>query len=105
MELQELCFHLKNRRRMYVLDDRYSTVVAFLEGFNAAHDGEPLSGFQDWVSRRILGSSSPMHWSYVVASKRMPEILDANIGIDQIPASLEILLIDDLAGLIEAFLG
>ncbi|MFJ9841624.1 hypothetical protein ACIRYZ_14365 [Kitasatospora sp. NPDC101155] len=105
MELRELCFHLKNRRRMYLLDDRYSTVVAFLEGFNAALDGEPLSGFQEWASHRILGSSCPVHWSYIVASERVSGILDGKIGIDQIPADVEILLIDDLAGLIEAFLG
>ncbi|MFJ9951266.1 hypothetical protein [Kitasatospora sp. NPDC091207] len=89
---------------MYVLDDRFSTVVAFIDGFNSALDGEPLAGFQDWASRRILGGSSPIHWSYLVASSRVPEIIDAETHIDQIPADIEIYLIDDLLNLIEAFL-
>lgn len=90
---------------MYVLDDRYSTAVAFVEGYNIALDGEPLSGFQDWVSNRILGSSCPVHWSYVVASIRVPGILDDKVGIDRIPADIEVNLIDDMIDLIEMFLG
>ncbi|MEU4113947.1 hypothetical protein AB0F71_05565 [Kitasatospora sp. NPDC028055] len=90
---------------MYVLDDRYSTVVAFLEGYNVALDGVPLSGFQDWVSCQILNSSCSVHWSYIVASTRVPGILDARTGIDQISANIEIALIDDLISLVEAYLG
>ncbi|MGV9263272.1 hypothetical protein ACWDRR_01250 [Kitasatospora sp. NPDC003701] len=89
---------------MYVLDDRFSTVVAFIEGFNSALDGEPLTGFQDWASHRILGGPSPIHWSYLVASSRVPGIIDAKTRIDQIQADIEIYLIDDLLNLIETFL-
>jgi hypothetical protein len=39
MNLSELCFHLRNRRGMYLPDGQFATAVAFIEGFNVALDG------------------------------------------------------------------
>jgi hypothetical protein len=103
MNIRDLCFHLKNRRRMYLLDDRFSTAVAFVEGYNAAFDGVPLLGFQEYVVGRILGSESSLHWSYVIASTRVPEILDGSIRIDQIPAETESELTDTMLDLMEGY--
>ncbi|GIE84070.1 hypothetical protein [Actinoplanes regularis] len=85
MTLTELCFHLRKRRRMYLLDDRFATAVAFVEGFNTALDGAPLAGFQDYVADRILGRRSSLHWSYIVGSLEFPSLLEGELGIDQIP--------------------
>ncbi len=89
---------------MYVLDDRFSTLVAFIDGYNTAFDGVPLNGFQEWTSQRILGGPSGVHWSYVIASARMPEIIDTKMRIDQIPSSIEIALVGDLLDLVDGFL-
>jgi hypothetical protein len=66
---------------MYVLDDRYESVVAFVEGFNLALDGAPLKGFDDWVALKILGEKSPRHWSSIIndsvdESDRVGSLLD-----------------------------
>lgn len=105
MEIQELCFHLRNRRRMYLLDDRFSTVIAFIEGFSTACNESPLNGFQEWVSKRILGGHSSRHWAYIIASTQVPGMLDGQVPIDQIPRELEIGLIEAALDLLEEFLG
>lgn len=66
MDLSSACFHLRHRRAMYLMDDRYETVVAFVVGLSAALDGELLTGFGDWVSERRLGFRSPRVWWSVV---------------------------------------
>lgn len=103
MGIEELCFHLRNRRRMYLMDDRFSTMVAFIEGFCTALGSSPLSGFQDWVCERILGGRSSIHWAYVIASTRVPDILDGNRPIDRIPREVEGDLADLTLDLVEEF--
>lgn len=88
---------------MYLLDDRFSTAVAFVEGYNAAFDGAPLSGFRDYVAAQILNGESSLHWSYVIASTKVPAILGGDVRIDQIPAKFEIELTEMLVDLLEGF--
>lgn len=88
---------------MYLFDDRFSTMVAFIEGFNTALDGRPLNGFHDWVCNQILGRRSSLHWSYVVASTLAPEILQGNVRIDQIPIEFDLMLTDESLRLLERF--
>lgn len=103
MNVPELCFRLRNRRRMYLLDDRYVTAVAFIDGFNAALDGVPLDGFDEWVSERILGRRSSSHWAYVVAAVRVPSVFDPQMGIGGIPSEFNLDLVEDAIHLIEEF--
>ena len=105
VNLKELCAHLQNRRRMYLHDDRYSTAVSFIEGFNVALDGEPLKGFQPWLAGRIRGGESILHWAYLVASVRTPEVLEGRLRLDQIPSDYDKVLVVDLLRLIEEFLA
>jgi len=88
---------------MYVLDDRYVTVVAFIEGFNLAHDGALLKGFQEWVCERILGGQSGRHWAPIVAAAKYPPIVEEGLSISQIPQDLESCIIDTLLDLLEEF--
>lgn len=104
MDLRELCFHLQNRRDMYLPDRRYSTAVAFIEGFNMAFDGEPLRGFQGWLSSRIRGGDSSVHWSYILAATRVPGISDKGQRLDQIPSDCDEPLIDALLRLIDDYI-
>ena len=103
MNLRELCFHLRNRRRMYLFDDRYGTAVGFVEGFNSAFDGVPLSGFQEYVSARTGCPGSAVHWSYLIASASVPEIFDQGFDLGRVPVELGISLTDELIDLLEAF--
>ncbi|MCM1975253.1 MULTISPECIES: hypothetical protein [unclassified Streptomyces] len=88
---------------MYLLDDRFSTAVAFVEGFDAARDGDPLNGFQEWVCKRILGGNSPRHWAYVLASSHVPGMGDGQASIDRIPRESEAGLIEAMLDLLEEF--
>lgn len=103
MNLRELCFHLRNRRRMYLHDDRFCTAVAFVDGYNAALDGVPLAGFDEYVETRTVGRSSSLHWSYLVASTKVPEVLHEHIALGDIPAEADVPLTDTLVDLLEAF--
>ncbi|GAA4625638.1 hypothetical protein [Cellulomonas oligotrophica] len=66
MDLQEACFHLRHRRRMYLPDDRYASVVAFVTGLASAGDGRMLDGFDGWVAERVLGHETGRGWWSVV---------------------------------------
>lgn len=66
MDLAKACFHLRNRRMMYLMDDRYETTVAFIVGLSWASDGRPLEGFNDWVAERVLGHRSPRVWWSII---------------------------------------
>ena len=105
MELGEICFHLKNRRRMYLLDDSFVTAVSFIEGFNAALDGEPLNGFRDWLNARSFEGRSGLHWAYIIASVRVPEVLEGGLRIDNISSDYNAPMIDDLLRLIGDFIA
>ena len=98
MTLAELCFHLRRRRRMYLPDDRFASAVAFVEGYNAASDGAALNGFNTYVSERLVGGDSPVHWSYRIASTRAPDV-----RLDQLPAELDGELTDMMVDLLEEF--
>jgi hypothetical protein len=102
MELPELCFHLRRRRRMYLLDDRFVTAVAFVEGFDAARDGIPLRGFQNFVADRIRGHESPIHWAYLIASTSDHRFL-VDLSIGQVPPGTETGLTDMLVDLLESY--
>ncbi|MCR3751468.1 hypothetical protein [Lentzea californiensis] len=103
MDLRELCFHLRHRRRMYLPDDRYGTAVAFVEGYNSALGAVPLSGFQEYVATRTGNAGSPVHWSYLIASTAVPDIFDEGAGIGQVPVESGISLTDTLVDLLEAY--
>ncbi|MEU3647480.1 hypothetical protein AB0E59_29130 [Lentzea sp. NPDC034063] len=104
MNLPELCFHLRHRRRMYLPDDRYGTAVAFVEGYNSALGGAPLAGFQEYVAGRTGQTGSPVWWPYLITEVVVPDILGEGGGIGQLPVELGNALTDRLLDLLEAFL-
>ena len=52
---------------MFLLDERYPTVVALVEGFSLGSPEVPLLGFQAWLSRKLGCHPSPLHWSALIA--------------------------------------
>lgn len=103
MDLGQPCFHLRHRRRMYVFDDRYLTVVGLVEGYNTALDGRPLSGFQTHVAERIPGQHSGLHWSAIVASAESRTAPGNGMDINDLPQELQFSLIRRLIDLLEEY--
>lgn len=59
---------MRRRRRLYLMDDRYATLVAFLTGL-AMSDQRMLDGFQEWVSQRLRGCDTNCIWPSLVLSE------------------------------------
>jgi hypothetical protein len=89
---------------MFLLDDRYMTLVAFVEGCNAATDWQLLDGFNGWVAAQVLGAESSLHWSTVVASKSDRQLLEEP-RTAPIASELESVASDDLLDLLDSFLA
>lgn len=61
--------HLERRGALYIQPLNYSTLVAFLTGYDMAivSSGEPgfLSRFKEWIDKRV-GHHCSLHWSAVI---------------------------------------
>lgn len=88
---------------MYLMDDRFVTAVAFVEGFNLACGGQMLDGFQDWACERLVNGRMSRHWSYVLIEKEVPSGLEEGFSIDKIPHEMEVHLIEVMIDLLEEF--
>lgn len=75
VDLRKLFDDLRKRRRMFLLDDRYMTLVAFIEGCDAAADWRLLEGFGEWVAEVLFNAETTLHWSTIVAAKIDPGLL------------------------------
>jgi hypothetical protein len=90
---------------MFVVDDRYLTLVAFVSGCDAATDYELLHGFRQWVAQKCHGiQSTALSWEVLVAGTRVPECLDGQISLGSLDPSIEAQLRLDLLDLIDDFL-
>lgn len=67
---------LRSRVRMYVPDDRFTTLVAFVEGVNTGTDGGLLRGFNEWLQQGLLRCVTNFHWSAVIRS----HVLGVDLG-------------------------
>ncbi|WP_433347889.1 hypothetical protein [Micromonospora sp. CA-111912] len=105
MHVSELLFHLTRRRGLYLLNDKYVTAVAFVEGFDQALDRRPLEGFHEWVCQRVLGRHTGMSWPYVVASVEVPEVLSGGCDLNALDSETQRRMIDRMLVLIEEFTG
>ncbi|MGA4726327.1 hypothetical protein ACPB67_02815 [Micromonospora taraxaci] len=103
MNVADLLFHLTHRRRMYVLDDRYLTAVAFVVGFDSALDGRPFEGFHGWVCQRVLGRHSVLAWPYVIAYLEVPETLSGPCDLNGLDSDTQLRMIDQMLALIREF--
>jgi hypothetical protein len=68
MNLEDLIGGLRSRPEMYLPDTTFNTLVAFLEGYNAATDGQFLDGFSRWLQEYSLGYITNYHWQVVIAA-------------------------------------
>lgn len=80
---------------MFVLDDGYVTVVAFIDGLALGVGAGSLDGFQEWVALETTGAPDARHWSVVVASQVSRDVregapLSAMSGEEQARSSTEL---------------
>ena len=57
MDFRSLLQSVRHHRRMFLLDDRYMTLVGFVTGCDAATDWRLLDGFNEWIADKILAIS------------------------------------------------
>jgi len=56
---------------MYLPDNRFSTLVAFVQGVDVGVGGRLLAGFGDWIHDRLLGDRTNFHWSVIIAAQAL----------------------------------
>jgi len=72
MEFPELVRQLCQRPSMWVVPPHFSSVCAYISGFDHARDGGPLDGFREWLIVR-LGSGNNLTWDGLVEMAIRPE--------------------------------
>ncbi|MET0238234.1 MAG: hypothetical protein ABW224_26570 [Kibdelosporangium sp.] len=97
MSLTDLIDHLRERRPMYVLDDHYLTLVAFIDGYNSAHAPQsPLRDFGTWLAHRLTNGPSSLHWAAQVAAIQGGRtIQDLTFEQEQVACAHALNLIDE----------
>ncbi|MEU5869740.1 hypothetical protein ABZ815_51860 [Nonomuraea sp. NPDC047529] len=95
MKPGELVEHLRVRPRMFLPDDRYETMVAFVSGFDAAVDGTLLREFSGWCLDRWEHPESGFHWSALIRERALSCESDRTVNLSSDPdASVKSLLLD-----------
>lgn len=105
MDLLSILPKLRRHSRMYIVDDRYATLVAFIDGYDTATDSQALAGFQSWLALRVLGTDTTGYgWPALVATQVFPEIQSGELALDHLPANGDKELRGKLISLLEEFL-
>jgi hypothetical protein len=105
MDFRELFKSVHQRRRMYLLDDRYMTLVGFVTGCDAATEWRLLNGFDSWIEDHLAVGRSGLHWSTIVAGKRAPALLDESRTGTEMSPEQERAASDDLFEMLDRFLS
>jgi hypothetical protein len=66
MDALELLDNLRRRPRMFIFDDSYLTMVAFVMGCDARAGGQLLEGFGTWCGGRFGERQSSLHWAALI---------------------------------------
>lgn len=66
---------VRKRTGMYVPDETYNSVAAFVLGYDLACEGGPLMGFREWLVLREPSGANLM-WSALVLQIAFPEAGD-----------------------------
>jgi hypothetical protein len=73
MELPELVRQLCQRPGMWVLPPHFSSVCAYIRGYDHARDGGPLTGFREWLVVRANRGDN-LIWEGLVMLLLMPHV-------------------------------
>lgn len=86
------------RPGMYVGCEKFAAVCAYLAGFDAARDGEPLLGFHPWLVLRARGGDN-VGWPWLV----IREALGQTRTLDELDGDDDRLCIAKLRELLKLF--
>lgn len=68
---RELFERVRSRTGMFIAEETYAAVAAFVLGYDLACEGGVCVGFREWLVMRI-GSGSNLHWSALVLHVAFP---------------------------------
>ena len=89
---------------MYVLDDRFLTVVAYVDGCDAATHGVLLQNFTDWLyAARVGPGRTSLDWPGVLKVARGLDVDRRSYG--DLTQQENAQLIDDLFGALDEYLA
>ena len=100
VEFPDLICHLCKRPGMYVRSAYFSSVCAYINGYDEARDGGPLAGFREWLIVRADGGNN-LTWDGLVMLLVMPDADQTG----PLAADQETRLLQGMAGLFEEFFG
>jgi hypothetical protein len=101
MELPELVRQLCQRPSMWALSPHFSSVCAYIRGYDHARDGGPLAGFREWLVVRVDGVNN-LGWQGLVMDHLMPYF---DVRTSPLTAEQESSCLQGLADLFEEFYG
>lgn len=90
---------------MYLMDSRYATLAAFVEGYNQATGGSLLDGFAEWLAIEVLGEPSSLHWATLITHDRSAGLGRRGASLTDLDQEEEELLITTLMRRIDEFLA
>jgi hypothetical protein len=68
---RELFERVRNRTGMYLMDESYATVAAFVTGYDLACEGGVCTGFREWLVIRV-GLGSNLGWEALALHAAFP---------------------------------
>jgi hypothetical protein len=99
MDFAELVGTLCKRPGMWVCQPYFSSVCAYIRGYNHARDGGPLAGFREWLIVRTNGGNN-LPWEVLVRLIALP---DSDLT-GQLTTEQEASCLQGLASLLEEYL-
>lgn len=107
VDFQTLFQAMSRRKRMYVSDNRFLSVVSFVDGCDAATDGKLLAGFGSWCAQPVFDKPSNMHWSRALLARQVPgySLVGEQILRGDVAEDVEEQLSIDFFRLIQEFLS
>lgn len=82
----ELFEKVRSRTGMYVQEETYAVVAAFVLGYDMACEGGVLSGFREWLVMRV-GSGANLGWSALVLDCAFPDSKPPEAALSASPTS------------------
>lgn len=70
---QRLFDSVRQRPGMYFLEETYSTIAAFVQGYDMACSGGLLVGFREWLVVRLMTGSN-LGWPALVLHAAFPDV-------------------------------
>ena len=103
--LMSLVQELRRRPGMFLPDARYTSLVAFIEGFALGADEVSLRGFSTWLAHRAGMDSSSLHWSVLIAGTVQPAFLECDDAIDALAPHEEVQASQELLSALADYLA